>query len=198
MEEKREAADPRPGAKEKQRVRKPMFLHSAYPILLLASMDKAFCKVVGKKAALMEAEAGTKATCGHGWLWALSTHSETLLNTTYPHTGKSLAGEYPPTHPCPSLSASYEMAQRSWGHPSWTLAPGDKQDKELYFCLCFPGPAEVPCRGLGTITTPHSTSPARGHPCYEHHPGSGHPEQQPVQHSWCSTLGLVAKLPLKG
>lgn len=40
MEEKREAADPRSGAKEKQRVRKPMFLHSAYPILLLASMDK--------------------------------------------------------------------------------------------------------------------------------------------------------------
>lgn len=44
-----------------------MFLHSAYPFLLPTSMEKgvcqfAFCKVVGKKAALMEAEAGTKAT----------------------------------------------------------------------------------------------------------------------------------------
>lgn len=52
MEEKWEAADPHSGAKEKQRVRKQMFLHSAYPFLLLASMDKvigqfAFCKVVG-------------------------------------------------------------------------------------------------------------------------------------------------------
>lgn len=58
-------------------------------------------------------------TCGRGWLWALSTHSETLLNTTHPHTGKSLAGQYPPHTP-----AHRSVPLTRWHRGAGDIPPG--------------------------------------------------------------------------
>lgn len=79
-DEKCEAAVPCPGAKEKQRGRQQMLLHlclSIFTICLNGQSHLPSCFLQGGGSstllvALMEAQAGTKAMCGHGWPWALS------------------------------------------------------------------------------------------------------------------------------
>lgn len=71
VKEKCEAADPHAGAKEKQRVKKQMLLHSAYPFLLLASMYKVICqftfgKVVGQTHC---SDGGRGWHQSHTWPW---------------------------------------------------------------------------------------------------------------------------------
>lgn len=79
-EERCEVAVPRPGAKEKQRGRTQMLLRLSLSIFTTCLNGQNhllswFLQGSGSRTllvALTEAQAGTKATCGREWPWALS------------------------------------------------------------------------------------------------------------------------------